>query len=621
VRSSLRETDPVQPYTQEFFAFGNLRRAFNSKLSAIHLALLGLVVLGSLASIDAHALTLGRLNVLSSIGEPLRAEVDITDLPPAEASSLRPSLASAETYKAMGLDYSPELNSIQFNVQQTPEGRTVLQLNNSRPVTAAFVDIVLEVSWASGKITRDFTLLLTPAKSAASVLPVAPVLAITATAGAVGAPSPENPSRPTQRVAVVRGDTAGQLAMQSLPVNVSLDQMLLAMLRSNPDAFVAGNVNRLRAGAVLTMPTAGDATTVPRAEARQTIIAQSRDFNAFRQQLATNARPGQVAASGREATGKVQSAVQEKKAVDAAADKLTLSKGALKATPAGTATTEEKLTQERQAKDAADRLAELSKNISDLNKLGVAPAASEAAKVSPLAPALATPAIPAIAEPTGLIDRLSNNPVVLPATAGFLGLLLAWAFFRSRRNSADRNSGFRSAKQDADSADKVPTESTIENDSPVASKPAPISVITAATPPAELAAPAVRHEPLQDDPLTLAQSELAHGHEAEAEALLRSAIKRTPQRLALHIELMDIYIDRDDAASFESLAIEALAITGGKGANWERICKKGQAVDPTNPLYQSTTSSPAASPPFDKLDFDLELGSEAPAKAPPRAKS
>jgi pilus assembly protein FimV len=86
--------------------------------------------------------------------------------------------------------------------------------------------------------------------------------------------------------------------------------------------------------------------------------------------------------------------------------------------------------------------------------------------------------------------------------------------------------------------------------------------------------------------------------------------------LALHLELMDIYIDWDDAASFEGLAIEALIITGGQGANWERICKKGQAVDPTNPLYQSTATKPSTTPPFDKLDFDLELDS----KVPPRAK-
>jgi pilus assembly protein FimV len=574
-------------------------RSASHKFNALALStLLAFGSLGSVASFDAHALALGRLNVLSSIGEPLRAEIEITDVTAEEAGSLRPSLASAEAYKAIGLNYNPDLRSLQFKVQQTPDGRTLLQLNNSRPVTAAFVDIVLEVSWASGKITRDFTLLLTPPKSASAAQPVAPVLPMTAA-----------------RVSVVRGDTAGQLAMQSLPVNVSLDQMLLALLRSNPDAFVAGNVNRLKAGAVLTMPSADAATSVPRAEARQTILAQSRDFNAFRQQLASHARPAQVAASGREATGKVQSAVEEKTPA-AAADKLTLSKGALSGigTPAGTADAADQLAQERQAKDAADRLAELSKNISDLSKLEAAPASPAAPAAGPASPpelALATGALPAVTAsadtaPPGLLERLSNNPLVLPVIVGFLGLLLAKRFIRSRRNAAAKNSAFTAVLDDADRTGQTAAEApSIDDDAPKYLRP---------TNPA-------RQEPFEDDPLNVAQAALDLGRESQAEALLLGALQRTPQRLALHLELMDIYIARGDATSFEASAIEALSITSGKGVHWTQICKKGQALDPTNPLYQSAAPSLPPTPPFSKLDFDLELGTDAPAKAPPRTKS
>jgi pilus assembly protein FimV len=259
--------------------------------------------------------------------------------------------------------------------------------------------------------------------------------------------------------------------MQHLPVNISLDQMLLALVRSNPDAFVAGNVNRLRMGAVLNIPTAADATAVPRDKARQTITAQSQDFNAFRQELANNARPAQVTAPGREATGKVQSSVEEKTPASAAADKLTLSKGELKSVVPGDVNTDEKLSQERLTKDTTDRLAELSKNIIDLRKLSampVAPVASSVSLTSESGPAnssdsalavstyTAAAAAQASNEQSGLIDRLSKDPIVLPATAGFLGLLLAWGFFRSRRHSADKNGGFRSTLQGADSAAKVP---------------------------------------------------------------------------------------------------------------------------------------------------------------------
>jgi pilus assembly protein FimV len=213
------------------------------------------------------------------------------------------------------------------------------------------------------------------------------------------------------------------------------------------------------------------------------------------------------------------------------------------------------------------------------------------------------PAVTAAAEsePPSLIERLSNQPVVLPAAAGFLGLLLAWGFLRSRRNSAAKNNAFKDVLDDADRGGKAAAKSEEPSLAP--------------------AVPATRREPLEDDPLTIAQNALALGREAQAETLLRGALKRTPQRLALHIELMDMCTERDDAAGFEKLAIDALTITGGQGANWQKICKKGQALDPTNPLYQSAAANPPPVPPFSKFDFDLELGTAAPDKTPPRTKS
>jgi pilus assembly protein FimV len=605
----LKTTNPVQAAAQSLFIAAAERRTSDKKLSAISFALAGFLGLVGLTSLDAHALALGRLKALSSIGEPLRAEVEILDLTPTEARSLRASLVSPETYKAMGLDYNPDLNSVQFILQRFPNGRAVLQVNNSKLVTSSFVDIVLEVSWADGKITRDFTLLMTPPKVGDSVAPVAPLMTqmapqpvapsapasapITAEpprnlkpiqqAQAPASPAPAARAAPAKRVNVLRGDTASELAMQGLPVNVSLDQMLLALLRSNPDAFVDSNVNRLKTGAVLAMPTADNAATVPRDLARQIVLTQSRDFNDFRQQLAKNAREAQIDAAGREATGKVQSMVQEKAPTAPAADKLTLSKGALKGAPAGAINTEEKLAQERQAKDAADRLAELSKNISDMNKLDVAPATralGEPIPVSPAAPpALATGALPAVSaaalqaddEQTGLIDRLSSHPAVIPAGFGILGFILAWGFLRSRRNSSDKSGALRSAMTDSHSDKNAREETTV--------------------PPIKLQQQAGRHEPFGVDPLAPTQDQVARADEAEADGLLRSALKRVPQRLALHIELMDLYVSRNDTANFESLAVDALTITGGQGANWELICKKGQALDPTNPLYQSKSKN------------------------------
>ncbi|WP_040435217.1 FimV/HubP family polar landmark protein, partial [Melaminivora alkalimesophila] len=107
-------------------------------------------------------------------------------------------------------------------------------------------------------------------------------------------------------VTVRPGDTAGRIASAHRPAGVSLDQMLVAMMRANPEAFIQGNVNRLRAGAVLQMPSQADAQATPAPEARRIVAAQSRDFNEFRRRLAGAAPTAQVAAADRSASGSVQ---------------------------------------------------------------------------------------------------------------------------------------------------------------------------------------------------------------------------------------------------------------------------------------------------------------------------
>ena len=352
-----------------------------------------IALLGSLASLEAHALALGRITVQSALGEPLRAEIDIADITADEASSLKAGVASADTFKAAGLEYTTALSGLQINLQRRADGRAYLRLTSSRPVNEPFVDLILEASWASGRITRDYTMLFDPPNlrsAGTAVAPTAPQLsrpaAPAAPAPARGTTStppaqaataratPADKAMPTdkapasdKRLTVKAGDTAGRIAAENKPASVSLDQMLVALLRSNPNAFIGGNVNRLKSGAVLEMPSDEAASAIPPREATQTIVAQSRDFNNFRRKLAEGVPAAQVAGADRQAGGKVQAKVEDRTSANATPDKLTLSKGAVQ----GKAATEDRIAKERQAQEASTRVAELSKNISDLNKLGV----------------------------------------------------------------------------------------------------------------------------------------------------------------------------------------------------------------------------------------------------------
>ncbi|MEK9953612.1 MAG: fimbrial protein FimV, partial [Curvibacter sp.] len=110
----------------------------------------------------AAALSLGRITVQSALGEPLRAEIEVLEINEEEASSLRPRVALPESFRASGMEYSQTLNGLQISLQRRPGGQRYLRLSNTRPVNDPYVDLILEASWSSGRIVRDYTMLFDP---------------------------------------------------------------------------------------------------------------------------------------------------------------------------------------------------------------------------------------------------------------------------------------------------------------------------------------------------------------------------------------------------------------------------------------------------------------------------
>ncbi|MFI5444774.1 FimV/HubP family polar landmark protein [Polaromonas sp. UC242_47] len=633
-----------------------------------------IALLGSLATLPAHALGLGRITVQSALGEPLRAEIDIAEINAEEAASLRASVASADAFKAAGLEFSPAMANVQISLQRRPDGRSFLRLSSDRPVSEPFVDLILEARWASGRVVRDYTMLFDPpnlrqANAAPMPAPTAPMVSrpaapvaslpaapaapysppVQAKAPAVAAKAPapralpadKAPAADGQKVTVKAGDTAGKLAAQHKPANVSLDQMLVALLNSNPDAFVGGNINRLKAGAVLDVPGADQAGAVSAGEAKQTILAQSKDFNEFRRKLAEGAPATQVASADRQAAGKVQAKVEDKAPAAATPDKLTLSKGAVQ----GKAAAEEKIVQERQAKEAAARVAELSKNISDLNKLSgtpASPAVAAPAAASPAAPGvtLATPApltaaapqspvssaaVPAIAaaamqaasaalEPAApavaaatpasapapvavapvkkpvvvapppppepsLLDELMDNPLLMAGGASLLVLLAALGLYRvrQRKNAVSVDSSFLESRLQPDSFFGASGGQRIDTNDAADANVTGSSMVYS---PSQLDAAG------DVDPVAEADVYLAYGRDLQAEEILKEAIRVSPTRVAIHAKLMEIYAKRRDTKAFEAVATEAFDLTQGHGVEWAHMAEMGRELDPANPMYQ-----------------------------------
>ena len=150
----------------------------------------------TLAPAASWALGLGKLNVQSALGESLRAEIDVTSLSAEEGSSLKVRVASTETYRAAGVDYNAVLTATQISLQRRSDGRPYLKISSERSVQEPFVDVILDLTWASGRLVREYTLLFDPpsAKTAAAVTtsPViaAPVPPAPAAPAAAPAPAP-----------------------------------------------------------------------------------------------------------------------------------------------------------------------------------------------------------------------------------------------------------------------------------------------------------------------------------------------------------------------------------------------------------------------------------------------
>ncbi len=638
------------------------------------------VLLGLMAS-NAAALSLGRLTVQSALGQPLRAEIEIPEINADEAESLKGSVASPEAFKAAGLEFNSAITNLQITLQRRADGKMVLKLSGDRVVNEPFIDLILEANWSSGRTLRDYTLLFDPPSLRAAAEPTAPQVtasvpgmaqvprpaapAATRESPAAKAQRPAAPPTPTaapdaaatlkkplaegaKQVTVRPGDTASKLAGTYKPASVSLDQMLVALLRSNPQAFTGNNVNRLKSGAVLDLPSSEQALETPREAAAQTVLAQSKDFNDFRRHLAGAAPAAAPATADRQASGKVQAKVEDKKAAAATPDKLTLSKATAQNKAA-----EDKIAAERQAKDATVKAAELARNIAELNKIksgaaplnppaSAAPAALAAPAVATLAsqpkPALAVEAPVAVASaplqaaaskpqaakpvakasapaPTpepSLIDGLIENPLIPGAGLLIAGLLAGFAVLRSRqkKRAASGESSFLDSHLQPDSffgasgGEQVDTS----NDSGVSGS----SMIYS---PSQLDASG------EVDPVAEADVYLAYGRDQQAEDILKDALQTTPSRVAIHAKLADIYAKRADTAAFNANAAAAFGVSKGMGAEWEHIRDLGHELDRDNAMYQSQPAIPPKAeaqaepevaakpaPPSDlDLDFDLDL--------------
>lgn len=422
---------------------------------------------------NAYATGLGKLTVLSSLGQPLRAEIELTSPNKEEINSLVPRLASIEAFRQANIEFNPALLSLQFAIEQRGSGY-IIRVTSNQPMNEPWVDFLLEMNASSGRLVREYTFLLDPseysANQAAQVVnppanagqikaapvttqapPVnqtvpAPVQAPVKKTPLVEKPAPVKtapikssaepvhaPAVGDRQYQVKSGDTLRKIASMNLG-GVSLDEMLVSIYRANPHAFVGENMNRLKAGQILKIPDPESIRVNPIPDAKAIVLAHSADFNAYRNKLAgrvAEAMPAKQMDKKQASSGQITTKVKETPTASSEAlDKLKLSKLSgkdVKANPVSGISEEERIAKDKALADANARVKELEKNVSELNKLLAVPTRNTAAKppvveapkpaeVKPVAPppAAATPVAPS--KPALTHDKAASQASI-PASA------------------------------------------------------------------------------------------------------------------------------------------------------------------------------------------------------------
>lgn len=372
----------------------------------------------ALAPMAVFSAGLGKLNVSSGLGEPLRADIELLSVTPEELSSIFAAIASEEAYANQGIERPASHSTIKVEVSKNANGTPILKLKSTQPISEPFLDMLIQVDWASGRLLREYTVLLDPpgytGESEANaqsnqttqlptVKPARPPEQEVSTDSSASSkktsrsikssqsksadvPQDANQTEVTAEAYVTqRGDSLAKIARDMQVEGVSLDQMLVAIYQANPSAFDGKNMNRLKVGKIIRPPSEQDLAGLSRQQASKEVKVQSANWNEYRNKLAgivAESAPSESEAGSQSADGKIKSAAEDQSMSTATGSKdvVKLSAGETPLTKKEaedikglqakiTALQEETTAREKTVKEAQDKTAALEKQIADMQQL------------------------------------------------------------------------------------------------------------------------------------------------------------------------------------------------------------------------------------------------------------
>ncbi|MET0658737.1 MAG: FimV/HubP family polar landmark protein [Steroidobacteraceae bacterium] len=621
-----------------------------------------LLLMGALLSpATLYALGLGEIRLNSALNQPLDAEIELIAPTQEELTSLKVNLANVETFQRYGLDRPQFLSGLRFEVARGKEGGSVIKVSSNRSITEPFVTLLVEASWARGRLLREYTVLLDPPvfmpgeKEAPAVVQAprsgaasegriereseaqseaapasrpAPAAAPApvpqprsqqpAPAPAAEAPAPE--VAPGSTYTVQRNDTLYRIAQEVRPGSRRvINQTMIALYRANPDAF-AGTIHRLKAGSVLRVPETSAIEATDSAEASSEVARQTEAWRA-----GTDAGHLQLVTPSETPSEK---AAQTPTAPATAAPAAPGTQPSTSKQPSGPASSAPATESKRPVTVPDAELSRLQQRVGEEQKTPPPGAEAPAPSEGPAATTEAQPGTPAaqpeppkpVAKPApapapegGLLDTLKDYWWAL---LGLLALLAAAAFVIRRRQAQAEEDTFPTLDYDAPrSAPSISPPRDIpdrfldqepDEPAPVVApvSRAPVEAPVAARSPEDTLSSETAVQLDQQDALAEADFHMAYGLYDQAADLVKIAIEREPGRRDLQLKLLEIYFVWGNKDLFLETA-RGLNSTRAQAASgeWDKVSIMGRQIAPEDPMFQADGTTHV-----DAVDVNLEGG-------------
>lgn len=252
---------------------------------------LSLALAGALSSSNSYALGLGDIKINSALNEPLNAEIQLLEARKLNPLQIQPRMADIDEYVLAGIDKQRFLSDVTFKVILGPDGNGRIRLTSRDPVKEPFLNFLVEVNWPNGRLVREYTLLLDPPAfdPSAQRRTVQPARTVQRPPAVVAQPAPQEPKpvavapvknirteMTPRQVFVDVHDSLWSISDKYRPnETVTKSQMALALLKKNPGAFVGNNINRMKAGVVLDLPTLDEINALTAKEAAAEVLRQN----------------------------------------------------------------------------------------------------------------------------------------------------------------------------------------------------------------------------------------------------------------------------------------------------------------------------------------------------------